>query len=279
MSNTWRDGDGGGYGPLALPSWTPVVKRLMLANGAIYLFTLLLHLSPFESLLGNLIRVLGLAPRAWADWFPFLPLWQLGTYGFLHGIGPLHVLWNMLLLFFFGTMLEGILGSRRFLVVYLACMVAGGLAHLVLSLLPAFRATAIGASGACLGVLAALATLRPQTRVIVLFIPLTLKALAIGIFALDFIYLLLQWKGGGAGGTAHGVHVGGFLFGFVAARQRWIWHDPLATAQKKLARSREQRRVDDEQRMDELLAKIHREGMSSLTRSERSFLKRVSGRR
>lgn len=265
-------------GPLALPTWTPAVKALILVNGGIYLASLLLHLIPGEGFLRILLDVFGLDPRAWWEWFPFLPIWQLVTYGFLHGIQPLHVLWNMLLLFFFGTMLEGILGTRRFLTVYGACLVAGGSMHLLLSLHPALRSNAIGASGAVLGVLAALATLRPHTRVIVLFIPLTLKVLAIGIFALDFIALLLQTKGAGTG-TAHGVHVGGFLFGFLAARQRWIWRDPLADLERRVARSREQRRNADEERMDQLLAKIHREGMSSLTRAERNFLRRVSERR
>ncbi len=278
MRDTWRDGGDGGMGPIALPTWTPAVKALILVNGGIYLAALLLHLTPGAPILRFLIDVFGLDPRAWSDWFPFVPVWQLVSYGFLHGIEPLHVLWNMLLLFFFGTMLEGILGTRRFLVVYGACMVVGGMVHLLLALHPAFRSSAIGASGAVLGVLAALATLRPHTRVIVLFIPLTLKVLAIGIFALDFIALLLQTKGAGSG-TAHGVHVGGFLFGFLAARQRWIWRDPLADLARRLERSREQRRHADEQRMDQLLAKIHREGMSSLTRAERNFLRRVSERR
>jgi membrane associated rhomboid family serine protease len=254
-----------------------MVRRLILANGVIYGLSLLLYLTADPILLGTL-RVLGLNPSLWSQWFPFLPLWQLLTHGFLHGIGPLHVLWNMLLLFFFGTMLEGILGSRRFLVTYFACMLAGAAAHLVLALHPPFRANAIGASGAVLGVLAVLATLRPQTRVIVLFIPVTLKVLAIGIFALNFIGLLLQSKGG-SGGTAYGVHLGGFLFGYLATRRRWIWQDPVAAAHKKLVRSRQLRQIQDDQRMDELLAKIHREGMSSLTRAERNFLKRVAGKR
>lgn len=277
MRDTWRDGGGGDFGPVALPTWTPVVKALILANGAFYALRLLLHLID-PTLLGPMDRVLGLNPALWSSWFPLLPVWQLLTHGFLHAVSPLHLLWNMLLLFFFGTMLEGILGSRRFLFTYAACMVAGALLHLALSLHPTFRDYAIGASGAVLGILAALATLRPQMRVIVLFIPLTLKILAIGIFALDLIALLLQTKGGSSG-TAHGVHVGGFLFGFLAARQRWIWRDPVADVERKLAHSREVRQQNDEERMDELLAKIHREGMSSLTRAERSFLKRVSERR
>ena len=278
MRDYWRDGGDGGFDAVALPTWTPMVKRLLIANAAIYVLRLLLYVTPAKGVNLWMNEGLGLDPRLWTDWFPFVPLWQLVTHGFLHAISPLHILWNMLLLFFFGTMLEGILGARRFFVTYLACMVAGGVLHLLLSISPVFRAQAIGASGACLGIMAVLATLRPNTRVIVLFIPLTLKVLAIGIFALDFIGLLLQSQGD-ASGTAHGVHVGGFLFGFLAAKRRWIWQDPVAAAQEKLARTREQRTVQDEQRMDELLAKIHKEGMASLTRAERNFLKRVAGRR
>ena len=54
--------------------------------------------------------------------------------------------------------------------------------------------------------------------------------------------------------------------------------EPLARLRARKALARGERRQGDEERMDELLEQIHREGIGSLTRSERSFLERVSSR-
>lgn len=266
----------GGMPQLAVPRWTPMVKRLILANAAVYVLTLLLGFH--EAAYAWVLRVFGFWPAAWWHALPWIPVWQPFTYAFLHAKAPSHLLWNMLMLFFFGSMLEEIIGGRRFLTAYVGALLAGALVHLVFSVVPPLGGRAIGASGACLGVLVALATLRPATRVLLLFIPVTLKALAIGVVALDLVWLTINLQGG-VDGVAHGVHIGGALWGFWIARRGWIWHDPLVALEARRRARREERRISDEERMDQLLAKISREGMGSLTRSERAFLKRVSSKR
>ena len=79
--------------------------------------------------------------------------------------------------------------------------------------------------------------------------------------------------------TAHWVHVGGALFGGLAARYGLIWKDPIQGFEERRSVKAEQKRVGDEAKMDELLSKIHDEGINSLSRAERDFLKRMSKRR
>lgn len=276
MRGTAGDPFAGGMPQLAVPRWTPMVKRLILANVAVYVVTLLLGFQ--DAAYAWVLETFGFAPRAWWESLPWIPIWQPVTYAFLHAKAPTHLLWNMLMLFFFGSMLEEIVGGRRFLAAYAGSLLAGALLHLVLAMVPALGGRAIGASGACLGVLVALATLRPATRVLLLFIPVTLKALAIGVVALDLVWLTLNLQGG-VDGVAHGVHIGGAAWGFWIARSGWIWRDPWVALEARRAARREERRLSDEERMDQLLAKISREGMGSLTRAERAFLKRMSARR
>ena len=262
---------------VALPPLTPVVKRLLLANVGVFLALFFVGwLSPGAE--GASLRWLGLAPPLWREAFPLLPIWQLLTYGFLHG-GIGHLFWNMLQLYFFGTMLEGEIGSRRFLSFYAAAVLLGGVAQLVASLVSGQGGYAIGASGGVLGVVVAAAVLQPRALVFLLFIPITLKWLAIAVVAMDVFSMLDGLKRGVADGVAHWAHLGGAAFGFLAARLRWIYLDPLARLRARKAIAREDRRQSDEERMDELLEKIHREGIGSLTRSERSFLERVSSRK
>ena len=73
-------------------------------------------------------------------------------------------------------------------------------------------------------------------------------------------------------------HIGGILLGFFAVKKGWIWKDPIEARVRKKELKTEQRAQEDDVRMDELLAKIHREGMASLSKREKEFLKRMSKR-
>jgi membrane associated rhomboid family serine protease len=276
---------GGGAGPqgggvqFALPPLTPVTKRLMILNTVIFLVSWVLYIAA-EGVQRGLYDVLALDPEQWRNWFPFVPLWQLVTHGFLHSTVHLtHILWNMVQLYFFGTMLEAAIGSRRFLVFYMVALVCGGLLHLFVELATGSPVPVYGASGACLGVVVAMATMRPRARVFVFFIPVSLWLLAGVIVAIDFMSGVAQLSKGGSDGIAHWVHLGGALWGFLAVRLGWIQIDWLERLRARRAVAEEQGRREDDLKMDGILGKIHREGMSSLTKAERTFLKRVSGRK
>ena len=287
MPSTWEEpppyrdpgygGGGGGAPAMGYPRLTAAVKRLLWINGGVFLaFWLLARvfgIGAFESIYHD---VLALAPGVWREWFPFVPIWQIGTYGFLHDLlSPFHILFNMLMLYFFGTMLEEIIGARRFVVTYLAAILVGGVVQLGANLAMGSDVPTLGASGAVLAIVVATAVLRPNTTVLFLFIPVTLKVMAIVMVALDLFMVL----GGTSGNTATLVHLSGAAYGFIGARQRWIFGDPFEAWERKREQVHVEREQDDTARLDRLLQQIHDEGMNSLSKRDREFLRRVSSRK
>jgi len=270
------------------PRFTGAVRTLVLLNVGVYLVQFLLWFfsrmsgTEVESLLFGHLK---LSPDDWRAFLWGLPLWQLGTYGFLHAVtDPLHIAFNMLILFFFGSMLEGIVGSRRLVVTYLAAMVAGAVLFLATGIVQGAvtgspQIPAVGASGACFGVLIAMAVLRPHATVLFLFIPVTLRVLALILVAFDLLGLMITLGSGATDGVAHLIHLGGALYGFAAVKTGLIWFDPVEFRRRRQAVKAVERAATDDQRMDEILAKIHSQGMNALTRGEREFLKRMSSRR
>lgn len=256
---------------LAMPSLTPVVKAILIANVAVGVLQVLIG----RSWSPTLVPVFGVNPSWWASFY--FPLWQLVTYAFVHG-GVWHLFFNMLMLYFFGTMLETIVGSRRFAVFYTVAFLVGGVAHLLAELTWGAGVPAIGASGATMAVMIAMAVLRPHTMVIVFFLPVKLWILACVLAGIDLLRLMNDLRYGASDGVAYMVHLGGAAVGYLGARKGWIWRDPLEAAARKRRAVEAEKQVRDDARMDELLAKIHREGMNALSRQEREFLKRMSKR-
>lgn len=287
----WQDpGDEPAPAPIAvqfaLPRFTPAVKRLMIANVALWFVGFLVfffgrmsdHRDAYERVFGHVM----LEPNDWSTFFAGLPVWQLVTYGFLHSsLDVGHVLMNMLTLYFFGTMLESAVGTRRFTLTYFGAMVAGALLFLAPALAfgGVWSRPVLGASGACLGIMVAAAALRPRATVYFLFVPLTLRTLALIIVGMDVFQLLVNVAMNASDGVAHLVHLGGAAYGFVAVRTGLIALDPVQYLERRRAVAEVERAASDEQRMDQLLEKIHREGMTSLTSGEREFLKRMSAKR
>lgn len=268
-------GQGGG---LQMPRLTPVVKHLILINVVIFFLTFALSFD--DGVRRFVLDGFGLSPRLWRDWAPILPVWQLVTYGFMHSLDGLgHLFMNMLGLYFFGTMLEGHVGPRRMLVTYLLAVVMGGLLHLIVSLATGGMIPAVGASGGMLGVMVACAVLAPNTQVIVIMFPVRLKYL-VGFFVVgDLLGILIGLRDGGGDGVAHWVHLGGAIFGFLTVRRRWIWHDPAEQLERKSAQLKVERERATELQVDDLLAKIQKQGLGSLSKREKEFLKKASKRK
>lgn len=80
-------------------------------------------------------------------------VWQLVTYSLLHAQGIGHLFWNCVGIFFFGRLVELRIGTRRYLLFALSCVVAAGLGFLLLSAIQETRTGMIGASGFDFGVL------------------------------------------------------------------------------------------------------------------------------
>jgi membrane associated rhomboid family serine protease len=264
--------------PIGAGGVPPVVRNLLIANVAIGLLALI-----FGRVGGMAVAVeaayewLQLDVQGWRELFPLVPVWQLVTYGFLHDPGDFwHLLLNMLGLYFFGSMLEQIVGSRRMLVFFLASIVVGGIAHLVQALALGSPIPVVGASGGVLFLVVAMAVLRPRTLVIFFFVPVQLWIIASIYGAMALFGVLTS---GGGGGTAHMVHLAGAAFGFAAAKLGWLWYDPVEALEKRRAEKVIQDRHGDEERLDRLLERIHKDGIGSLSASEREFLRRMSARR
>ncbi|MEP4377717.1 MAG: rhomboid family intramembrane serine protease [Alphaproteobacteria bacterium] len=153
------------------------------------------------------------------------------TYQFLHADWA-HLAFNMLFLWVFGDNLEDALGHVRFVMFFLLCGIAGGLAQSIVE--PDSVTPVIGASGAISGVLGGYLVLYPRARLLVLaflMIPLRLPALLVigTFFAQDLLWGLTNAPA--ALGTAVWAHIGGFVAGavlvvFLRNPRVSLWHKP-----------------------------------------------------
>ena len=188
---------------------TPVNKVLILANVAVfglqywlgYLMEIHFALWPFGS--------------AAADLPPFRP-WQLLTYGFLHG-NLMHILFNMFAVYMFGSEIERLFGSRRYLTYYLLCVVGAALMHLIVVAVADMRLVpAVGASGGVFGLLLAFGMAWPHRKLMLLFPPIPMPAwLFVTLYGALELYLGITQT---AQGVAHFAHLGGMATGFVLIR-------------------------------------------------------------
>lgn len=141
---------------------------------------------------------------------------------FLHG-GWLHIGGNMLFLWAFGPEIEDAMGARRYLLFYLLGGVAATLSQVLMA--PGSTVPNLGASGAIAAVMGAFLVTYPHDRIrsillIVIFISVTYipAVLLIGVWFLLQFFNLGAVTAQAQGGVAYGAHVGGFIFGCVAAR-------------------------------------------------------------
>jgi membrane associated rhomboid family serine protease len=157
-------------------------------------------------------------PEAWLSWAPFTV--TLVTYAFLHA-GWLHLAGNMLFLWIFGDDVEDALGQPGFIVFYLLAGMAAALAQAATD--PGSTTPMVGASGAVSGVLGAYLVLYPRAQITVLapvFVVMEVVRLpAFAVLAFWFLVQIFYELAGPAlaGGIAFRAHIGGFLFGVVAA--------------------------------------------------------------
>jgi membrane associated rhomboid family serine protease len=151
-------------------------------------------------------------------------LYSLATSMFLHG-GWLHVLSNNLFLWVFGRNVEDRIGSRSFLLLYLACGVAAGIVHIIAN--PYSRVPTIGASGAIAGVMGAYLIRFPRTDIDALFWLVFVWRMSVPApYFLIYWFIIQFFNGIGSisevdytgGGVAWFAHVGGFLAGMLLIR-------------------------------------------------------------
>jgi membrane associated rhomboid family serine protease len=224
-------------------------------------------------------------------------VWRLLTYAFLHSPASfMHILFNMLFLWWFGSDVEDLYGPREFVAIYLTAAVLGGLAFvLAWKMVPHQGAYCIGASGAVMAVLV-LCAIHYPTRIIYLFffLPVPIWLFVIFEVAQDAFGFL----SGVPNGTAVSVHLAGAGFAFVYYHAHWrlmgAW-TAVRNWQRQLFRPKlhvyqdEPRQpvpvaappsgdVDEqlEAKLDAVLEKVARYGKQSLSESENQILMRAS---
>jgi len=274
---------------LHFPALTPAIRFLLLANCAVFLAN--------AALLGQLSD-----PGAGSGgfWFAFsgsgmLEGWGLGllrlvSYQFTHSFrDPMHLAMNMLVLYFFGTMVEQRLGARGTLRLYVAGGVAGALLHLAVAAVQGHAdVPLVGASGACYAFLLYATCMAPRSTVFLLFVPVPLWGLAAFLVGLGVYSTFVELATGFADRVSHGAHLGGAALGAIAHRARWFVGYPqrgdggswLGGWRARLRAVRAQRvqraQAAHELQLDEILAKVQQTGIASLTAAERRFLERTS---
>jgi len=252
----------------AFPKITPVVKWLLIINIAIY-FIESVFLKPGEFGLTIFDHLFAVFP---ATWLTSLQLWRLVTYQFLHG-SVWHLFFNMLALYFLGPTLERHWASKKFLVFYLSCGVAGGLFFTLLVAIGFLSpGPMIGASGAILGLLAACAILFPQFVVFIMLFPVPIRVAAIG-FTLLYIINLLS-KGENAGGDA--AHLAGMAAGaFYVVSKSWR-RKMMLKMQSSKWQKKAKAQQDLQRELDRILEKVHQSGIHSLTSKEKKILRKAT---
>jgi membrane associated rhomboid family serine protease len=177
---------------------------LILANVAIFF---LQQLAP--GLIGPFaLWPLGAAQAGGASFAP----WQLVTYAFLHG-GLAHLAFNMFGVYMFGSDLERVWGSRRFITYYMVCVLSAAIAQLIVAAVTGAVYPTIGASGGVFGVLLAFAIVFPRRMIMPLFPPIPMRA-PIFVALYGLIELVLGVTGSQAG-VAHFAHLGGMAGGYL----------------------------------------------------------------
>jgi membrane associated rhomboid family serine protease len=253
---------------------TPWVLRLLLANAVLFL------VAPPGSVPFRLLM--------------FVPVeivqrpWGILTYMFLHG-SFMHILFNMIGLFFFGPRLESRIGSADFIRMYLVA----GLIGAILSFAFEPRAAIVGASGAVFGVLYGFAHYWPDERIYIWgILPIPSRVMVIGLAVISIYFGV---TGAGAG-IAHFAHLGGFAggWGYLKIRERrsaafrrkampGAEPSPIERISGKASRAEKQWetiRVEslheiNRQEVERIQAKIRDRGAGSLTPDERAFMNRM----
>ena len=179
-----------------------VVRYLIIINGIVFVFTFLMELINFDFYKNTILPLVALIPGI----FLTHP-WTLLTSMFVHA-NIWHILSNMLGLYFFGEFLYGIIGEKKFLYLYFAGGIIGGLffALFAYTIMPELLYDrVVGASGAVYAVGGALAVMRPNTRVMIFPFPVPIPLWLAILLGLLVITSGIAWQ----------AHLGGVLTGLV----------------------------------------------------------------
>ncbi len=223
--------------------------------------------------------------------------WSIITYSFLHG-GILHLLFNMLVLFYVGRMFIAYIGSRKFLSVYFMGVIVGGVAFITTyNLFPVFSQVVgvsdlVGASAGVMAILIFMCGYLPKMRINFFFFNIPFYVLGVGLVIYDLLTIPLNNNAGGSiahlGGAALGLYsvyqyklgksfgnsFEKILYSFINAfkfssnRSRFKVNKNKAYKKKKSQKKSKQ----SQEKIEKILKKISQSGYQSLSQEEKELL-------
>tara|TARA_B000000441_G_C21575556_1_gene251212 strand:+ start:16 stop:615 length:600 start_codon:yes stop_codon:yes gene_type:complete len=184
-----------------------ILEKIIFLNIAIYLAPFLINTILFLFNIKNIDLLKWFTIDADFGQLIFKP-WSIITYGFLHGSFS-HIFWNMIILYYFGKILNNLFGDKFLKKLYLSGIVAGGLTYVIsYNVFPVFRgveSVMIGASAGVMSVLFYLASYSPQMGIRIFFFDIKIIYIALFLFFYDIIQIPLNNSGG------HIAHIGGAI--------------------------------------------------------------------
>ncbi len=220
---------------MQVPPFTPVVKRLAITMCLVWFVIQILCDKVFKL---NLSTWFLLHPDQVIEKFW---VWQLMTYMFFHALSPMHLVFNLLTLWFFGSELEKQWGAKFFTLYFFTCGI--GAAFLYCASVAAYAAITgvqtplmipvLGASGALFGLLVAYGIIFAERMMIFLIFPMKAKYFVMVAAGLDFVSLLSTGFAGSE--VAYLAHLGGALVGFLflMGHTRWKLKNTKSKLKKK----------------------------------------------
>lgn len=279
-----------------------VLRVLLLINAVVFGAAFILG-----GFLGLQLNIPGVGPGNLRDYityfgayFPTVPLelWRYVTYMFVH-VDFWHFLFNMLMLWMFGSDVVDMMGSKHFTGMYMFCGIFAAVFSLIMCVLGLTNNPIIGASGALMGLFVAYYKFFPN-RVILMFMffPMRIK------YAMWFMVGIDVFMAPSGDGVAHLAHLGGVVGGFLymhfyeggfgglvnkvertvrnARAPKFKVSEGGQSAERPESRKSEEPLegevfyIDENKRMDEILKKVNESGINSLTDAERKFLLEAS---
>ena len=195
-----------------MPPLPPITQALLLANVALFCLDLALN--------QTLSYWLALWPLESGAFMP----WQVVTYSFMHG-SVMHLFFNMMGLWMFGSELEQLWGRDRYIRFYAASVLTAAACQLLISAAGGGMNPTVGASGGLFGLLLAYGMTFPDRTIMPLFPPIPMKA-KVFVAVYGGIELFLGVTGT-TSGVAHFAHLGGMLGGWLMIRY-WRGQSPFS---------------------------------------------------
>ena len=205
-----------------------MINKLIIVNFAVFIAFVLLRLVLV------LFQMSGIYD-AFAEYFMvpgslgkliFQP-WSIITYMFFHE-GFFHILFNMIVLYAFGRILNDFLGNRKILPIYVLGGIAGAVLYMLSMFLPVFAnnniadvSMMLGASAGVMSIMMAAVALRPDYQIMLVFLgAVRIKYIALFFILIDLVSIANLDNSGG-----HFAHIGGALFGYLFVKQLQVGTD------------------------------------------------------